>query len=431
VALGLAAWLEEVVGGPVTDVERMLGGASRETWSFAAAGRPLVLRRDPDGAPRSGGMPLEAALLRAAAAAGVPVPAVVAAGESWIVVTRLSGETIARRILRDPQFTQARAALTEQCATALARLHTGVRPGDIDGLAAPADPLSLLRDQLDALGEPHPAFELGLRRLAEQRPAASSDVVAHGDFRLGNLVVDASGLTGVLDWELAHAGDPVEDLGWLCVRSWRFGGAAPVAGVGSREELLAAYAAAGGAVVAVETLRWWEAVGTLRWGVICVQQAATHLSGAVRSVELAAIGRRVCEVALDLLDLLEPGLARTAEVPTAPAGQAGPHDRPTAAELTVAVREWIDGLALSGHDAFLARVAARSLDIVGRELALGPALQERHVQRLAGLGVGSEAELAGQVRAGRDDPATVHAIRATVVDKLLVADPRQLGDTES
>jgi aminoglycoside phosphotransferase (APT) family kinase protein len=291
-------------GGSVTGLTRLLGGASRESWAFELDGRRLVLRRDPPGAPRAGGMAREAALLRAAAAAGVPVPDVVDADETSIVMTWLDGETIARRILRDEAYAVARSRLVEQLAAALARLHHGVPPADIDGLPAPVDPVADLRAALDAIGEPHPALELGLRWLDSARPTSTARVVVHGDFRLGNLMVGSDGLVGVLDWELAHIGDAAEDLGWLCVRSWRFGSPLPVAGVGVRTALLTAYAAAGGAHVDAETLDWWEAYGTLRWAVICAQQAATHLSGAVRSVELAVIGRRVCEVELDLLDLL-------------------------------------------------------------------------------------------------------------------------------
>src|SRR5437763_17025365 len=164
-------------------------------------------------------------------------------------------------------------------------------------------------------------------------------------------MVDGSGLVGVLDWELAHVGDAAEDLGWLCVRSWRFGSRLPVAGVGERSALLKAYAAAGGPEVDAPTLDWWEAYGTLRWAVICAQQAATHLSGAVRSVELAVIGRRICEVELDLLDLLVGPRPVTAgpEPPDLPT--AGPHDRPTAAELLEATREWLAGLPLTGRAA--------------------------------------------------------------------------------
>jgi aminoglycoside phosphotransferase (APT) family kinase protein len=147
---------------------------------------------------------------------------------------------------------------------------------------------------------------LAFKWLDEHRPTASNrTAVVHGDFRLGNVIVDASGLRAVIDWELAHLGDPIEDLGWMCVPAWRFGSRLPAAGVGTREQLLAAYAEQSGVDVDPETLRWWEVSGILRWGMICVTQAFTHTSGIVRSHELAAIGRRVCENEHDLFLALE------------------------------------------------------------------------------------------------------------------------------
>jgi aminoglycoside phosphotransferase (APT) family kinase protein len=403
----------------------MLGGASRETWSFRLDGRPLVLRRDPPGAPRHGGMPVEAALLRAAHVVGVPVPEVVASGADFVVLTWVGGEAIARRILRNEQYAQARAGLLPQLADALARAHR-IDPATVPGLPADEDPVATQRSLLDRLGEPHPALELGLRWLAAHRPAPTGRTVVHGDFRLGNWLVDASGLAAVLDWELAHVGDPAEDLGWMCVRSWRFGSPLPVAGVATREALLTAYLEAGGARVDEATLRWWEVYGTLRWAVICIQQAAAHLTGAVRSIELAAIGRRVCEVELDLLELLDGSVDPGPNPSPAPVG--GPHDRPAAAELVEAVREWVNGLALDGRDAFLARVAARVLSTVERELALGPPLADSHRERLRRLGMSSDAELAAAIRAGDGGTDTAQAVRDLVVDKLRVADPSQLRD---
>jgi hypothetical protein len=279
---------------------------------------------------------------------------------------------------------------------------------------------------LDRLGEPHPAIELGLRWLAAHRPPPAGRTLVHGDFRLGNWLVGGSGLAAVLDWELAHLGDPAEDLGWMCVRSWRFGSPLPVAGVGTRAQLLTAYSEAGGARVDEATLRWWEVYGTLRWAVICIQQAAVHLTGGVRSVELAAIGRRVCEVELDLLELLD-GPADAGPDPS-PAPVGGPHDRPTTAELVEAVREWVNGLALDGRDAFLARVAARVLGTVERELALGPPLAASHRERLHRLGMSSDAELAAAIRSGVESGEITQAVRDLVVDKLRVADPSQLRD---
>lgn len=324
----LAAVLGSRFGGDVEvgGLERLSGGASRETWAFtvetaAGATLALVLQRERPGAAGSGvGMAVQAALMRTAAAAGVPVPEVVAAsgdvddrsraaaemtglGSSWIVSARVEGETIARRILRDDLYAVARAGLVAECGRALALLHR-IPPSAAPGLDTP-DRVVQHRDLLDQLGQPHPAFELALRWLDANRPTpVAGSTVVHGDFRLGNLVVGPEGLRAVLDWELAHLGDPVEDLGWLCVRAWRFGAPGPVAGLGSREELLAAYAGAGGIDVDPAALRWWEVMGTLTWGVICIMQTTAHRAGLSRSVELAAIGRRVCETEHDLLALL-------------------------------------------------------------------------------------------------------------------------------
>ncbi len=186
---------------------------------------------------------------------------------------------------------------------ALAAIHRIPR-SEVPGLAG-GDPVEQLRGLLDRLGQPHPAFELGLRWLAETRPPRSAETVVHGDFRNGNLIVGAEGIRAVLDWELAHRGDPLEDLGWLCVKAWRFGSSLPVGGFGTVEQLVAPTKARvgrsvdqrGPALVA-------GARAHLRWGIICIVQALTHTTGAVRSVELAAIGRRVCEVEWDLLELL-------------------------------------------------------------------------------------------------------------------------------
>jgi aminoglycoside phosphotransferase (APT) family kinase protein len=299
--------LRERLGAERIDgLRRLSGGASRETWSFDAVVdgvvRPLILRRDPPGAPKVG-MARERAVLEAAARTGVPVPHVFDGDESSIVMERIEGETIPRRILRDDAYAGVRPRLANQCGTILAALHR--IPVDAVADLEHLDQVTQFRELLDGLGHAHPAFELGFRWLEANRPAPTGTAVIHGDFRHGNLIVGPDGVRAVLDWELVHLGDPMEDLGWLCVKSWRFGADPPVGGFGTYDQLVSAYEVAGGGPVDRQALRWWETLGTLKWGIMCIVQAFTHTSGAVRSVELAAIGRRVCEVELDLLDLLD------------------------------------------------------------------------------------------------------------------------------
>lgn len=433
-------------GSAVTGLTRLSGGASRHTWAIDAVDgegepHPLVLQRQRAGAVGPTGMAEEADLVRAAGRAGVPVPEVLAAGDgrddgfgtSWMLARRLDGETIARRILRDDALAKARAALAGQLGRAAAAVHA-IPLADAPDLPGP-DPLDQLRGLLDSLGHPRPALELGLRWLAERRPDPGPTSVVHGDLRMGNLIVGPDGLRAVLDWELAHRGDGLEDLGWLCVRSWRFGGPGAVAGVGEREELCAAYSSASGRTVDPDELRWWEALGNLRWGVITLVQYASHEHGLTRSVELAAIGRRTCEAEHDLLELIDPGGAvRPTEVAAGAGLPDPPHGVPTAAQLVEAVREWVEGdvaEATEGRVRFHARVAANALAAVERQLALGPAQAEAHARRLAALGVADDAELAAAVREGRLDDRrgeVVAAVRASVADALAVANPTWPAD---
>jgi len=193
--------------------------------------------------------------------------------------------------------------LVGQVATFAAGLHALEPPADLPH----PDPVPDLRATLATFGEASPVFELALRALEADPPPARGPVMVHGDLRLGNLIVGPDGLRAVIDWELVHAGNPAEDLGWLCVKAWRFGVDAAVAGLSTREYLLSAYRAAGGADISLDELRWWELLGTLRWGVICMTQAWAHLSGSHRSVELAAIGRRVGDAGLRPEDMRAKG----------------------------------------------------------------------------------------------------------------------------
>jgi aminoglycoside phosphotransferase (APT) family kinase protein len=443
----VAEQLGAALGGRVASMRRLSGGASRVTSAFeletrSGEVRSLILQQARGIGLAQPDIQVEAGLLRSARGAGVPVPAVVAAGAidglppGWLVVERLDGETIPRRILRDEAFAAARPALTDQTARALAAVHS-IDPATVPELPT-ADPLRHPLEFLDALNEVRPVLELGVRWLAHGVPPMDEAVVVHGDFRMGNFLVDRGGLRGVLDWELAHLGDPAEDIGWLCAPAWRFGGPGRVGGFGELDGFLATYAAASGRTVDVDRVRWWEAYATVKWAVICLLQASTHLSGAARSVELAAIGRRVCESEWDLLVLM--GVAMPAEPRPGEVGDERPSPasplfgRPSMAELVEAVREYLETKVMTsaeGAARFEARVARNVLAMVGRELDLGPAGLVTHAESLRTLGVPDDATVAAAIRAGRhdDDLLGLGAVLAVGArDQLLVANPSYLDD---
>ena len=310
-------------GCEIHNLARLSGGASQETWAFEAhttSGEsvPLILRRAPGGqggtlSENAIGLPMEAQILQIVDAGGMPVPRVVhvcsdadGLGEAY-VMSRLEGETLAPRILRGEAFANARNQLASQCGAALAAVHAT----DLKSLSdlpesAGLDQLSKYEETYFKLDLPTPVFDLAIQWLRANAPAPMAPVLVHGDFRLGNLMVDETGLVGVLDWELAHIGDPREDIAWLCVNSWRFGNAQKrVGGFGDLADLLAAYSAAGGPNIAAKEIDWWEMLGSLKWGIMCMIMYEAHRSGTDPSVERVTIGRRVSETEMDLVNLLE------------------------------------------------------------------------------------------------------------------------------
>ncbi len=227
-ALASVLGLEWGVDVEVAELERLSGGASRETWGFVAAAggtrHELVVQRErPGGIQTGGGMAAEATLLTLARDRGVPTPEVVMSGDdtdglgaAFVVTRRLAGETIPRKLLRDPTFDTTRPGLARQAGRALGRVHS-IDVAAVGEYLEDLEQLGRFTELLDEIGEPHPAFELGLRWLAQRPIGRTRTTVVHGDFRTGNLLVDPMlGLVGVLDWDLAHLGDPVEDLGWFC-----------------------------------------------------------------------------------------------------------------------------------------------------------------------------------------------------------------------
>ncbi|MGE0044495.1 MAG: phosphotransferase family protein [Hyphomonadaceae bacterium] len=307
----LARTAPKFARGDVTNLKRLSGGASQETWSFDVGDEGFILRRAPGGqslgqSAHAIGLEMEAKVIRAATAVGAPAPDVVhvcapedGVGQAY-VMRRLAGETIARKILRDDEFANARPKLARQCGNALAKIHR-TQGMELPVLTAKAQ-LDRYEEIFRSFETPRPTFELAFAELRKRIPEPIEPVLVHGDFRHGNIMVDANGLVAALDWELAHLGDPAEDLGWVCTPSWRFSQTDNEAGgFGSAADLIAGYHEAGGDKRVDEArVRYWTMLGALKWGIMCLTMYRIYESGMDRSVERAAIGRRASETELDL-----------------------------------------------------------------------------------------------------------------------------------
>jgi aminoglycoside phosphotransferase (APT) family kinase protein len=296
----------EAVLGPISEPVLLPGGASKEAWAVDAGDRRLLVRRAAGGVIHRHTLSLEHEfeVLRVAYESGVKVPEPVLYiadldGREAFVMERIPGETIGRRIVRMDVPEQ----LPLQMAEELAKIHA-LPAAELPFLEAA--PFERLIVELDEVGEPHPAIELGLWWLREHRPPPREPVVVHGDFRIGNLAVDENGLVGVLDWEFAHLDDPARDLAFSLVRAWRFSSDdLRLGGIGDVEPYLERYNELTGFGVRPEELDYWELAGNVGWAIGCRTQAQRHLTGQDRSVELAILGRLGAEVEYEICHLLE------------------------------------------------------------------------------------------------------------------------------
>jgi aminoglycoside phosphotransferase (APT) family kinase protein len=299
--------LASVLGTDLTEPVLLAGGASKEAWAVDAGGEKLLVRRAAVGVIHKHTLSLahEFAVLEAAYEADVKVPRPITYipdldGREAFIMERLEGETIGRRIVR---MERVPPELPVQMAEELAKIHA-IRRERVDFLQEAR--LERMVEELDEVGEPRPAIELGLWWLRENRPPAREPVVVHGDYRIGNLVVDERGLVGVLDWEFAHLDDPVRDLAFSLVRAWRFGVPAKrLGGIGDVEPYLERYNELTGFDVEPFELDYWELAGNVGWAIGCLTQMQRHLSGQDRSVELAVLGRLGAEVEYEIVHLLE------------------------------------------------------------------------------------------------------------------------------
>ena len=434
--------------------ERLSGGASQETYRLVVATdageERLCMRRAPGGERVetlgvNPGLAVEAMLMRSARAAGVPEPEVHyvlqeadGLGEGFIMEW-LDGEALGARIVRAPELDGIRPRLARLCGEALARIHAiDVAAAGLDSVlhrVTPAEYVEQTWERYRAFETAQPMIDYAGRWLLEHLPEGFEYTLVHNDFRNGNIMFSPEGIVAVLDWELAHIGDPMRDLGWICTNSWRFGRTdLPVGGFGSYEELFAGYESVSGTPVDRDRVKFWEVFGSFWWAVGCLGMAEHYRHGPDKTVERPAIGRRSSECQVDCVNLLIPGPVEL--VQASPSADA---DMPRVDELVKSVRDFLreDVMgATQGRTNFMARVAGNSLDIVLRDLALGERHRAQEHERLRAL-LGASGTLAdlrmslvqrlrsGDMPLDREDLIT--HLRQTVVNQVAIDQPKYSG----
>ncbi len=448
---GLTVFCRRTLGkdGELSGLRRLSGGASMESWAFAYGGEEFVLRRLPAGISPDDeglrGVPLatQADIINLAVQSGVTAPTVRARllpddglGEGF-VMDKAEGETLPHKILGNPEFAEAEGKLTDQCAAELWNIHN-IDPGPLsDNLEyyTPLDLIGLQQDKYDEIGGAIPIYEYAFHWLTENAPVSEARKLVHGDFRMGNLMIKPSGLSAVLDWELARLGDPVQDLAYLCTPSWRFGHYEKVAGgFDTAEAFLAAYARHSGETVDPDRFRFWLIYSTVWWGVACLVMGEIWRSHGDRSLERTVIGRRVSEVEIDLALLFEEILPRDIctslnwEMPEAQdaKGEIGYH------ELLTALSEWNSKTVqpeLKGHDRFQSKVAGNALGIAQRQASFGHAFQAASNERLKAIGFdhGQLCTALSEGRVGPEHPGLWDHLRLSALERLSIDQPKYAG----
>ncbi len=434
--------------------ERLSGGASQETYRLVvrASGREqlLCMRRAPGGltperVPGHPGLPTEARLMQVAREAGIPEPRVHyvlrpddGLGEGFIMEW-LEGETLGTRIVRSEELDGIRPGLAFECGEILARIHaidlaaTGLE--ELLDRMPPEPYVDQTWERYQGFGTPQPMIDYAARWLKQNLPGDFAPGLVHNDFRNGNLMVSPAGVVAVLDWEVAHIGDPIRDLGWICTRSWRFGRSdLPVGGFGTYDDLFAGYESVSGRPVERDRVRFWEVFGSFWWAVGCLGMAEHFRSGPDKSVECAAIGRRSSECQVDCVNLLFPGPVELVDPVDTESSEL-----PRVDELLRSVRDHLRNEvmpAADGRASFLARVGGNSLDVVLRDLSLGPTHRRRELERLRKLlgGAPDLEALRWRLALGLRDgsiplelPGLREHLRQTVVNQVAIDQPRYAG----
>ena len=422
---GLNAALARVGLDAASNLRRLTGGATMESWKFESGGEPFVLRRAPSLAFMEGrpfGHDVEAAVIEAARRAGVTAPEVLTVLTesdgigSGFIMRALPGTPDPRQILAmdDP------GTMLREVGRDLARIHS-LRRDDLPPSIPEMDyreAIADLRQQFEDAGGDRPIIALGLKWMEDHCPDPCAPVLNHGDYRLGNILCEDSHLTGVLDWELVHFGDAHEDLAFGCMTVWRFSRIdRPALGLGSLEDYFSAYEAESGRQVDRARFRYWLVHRTVWWALGCLRNARFWRTGGDRMLERPVISRRTSENELDLLLLLESEApARERERPLPPAARLPePQGESTPGEIATAVSEWLATIKdrMEGHDRFQLAVARNALGMIARGDAGGIRAEDRDLAR---------ACLSGEATLG--DPGLLAQLRRAALDKLAADVPK-------
>ncbi len=326
----LSDWLAAQAGADGVHLEPpslLPGGAVQQNWALDVTfygghlpGRHELVLRTNFQTPLLASRPkaVEFAVLCAVAEAGVTVPeplwpcedtAVI--GQPFFVMRRLTGDSAARPLVANAKLDSFGSALAEQLARELALVHT-LSPNDtrLVTLGKPAESSGLTqiaqwRQWLRDLASDSHVLLGVLDWLARHVPCQERVCLVHRDFRTGNFLVNEGKLTAILDWEFSGWGDPFEDIGWFCAACWRAGGdGLEAGGLASRDVFYRAYEAAGGGLVDVDAVAYWEVMAHVRWTIIARQQGVRAAHGDAPQHELLEAAARVPGLERDIATMI-------------------------------------------------------------------------------------------------------------------------------
>jgi len=299
----------------VTELNRIFGGASRETYRFLltyrtgneSASRRLILRRDPPGSLIETERAVEFGAYRAFYGTAVPVPEPLWLEEDprWLdypffIMQELSGFESSPQAIVAPPYAEHAAKLAQQKWSILGEI-TKADPTAVglDTIMRPVAPEDCWRRELDFWEEnldadelcPQPIIRAAIRWLRRNPPPPAQKVcVVHGDFRTGNFLYDREGnIRALLDWEMAHLGDPLEDLAWSLNPIWRWARDERAGGLVPREEAIRIWEAASGLSAEPEAVGWWDVFSTVKGQAIWVSGAKEFSTGKNQDVLLALL----------------------------------------------------------------------------------------------------------------------------------------------